>query len=302
VIAGGKFTASGTTSLLHVAKLNSNTWTSMGAGINSNVNALEEHNSVLHAGCDGPAELVYKYDGSTWSPLSGLSSGKVLALASFDNYLYAGGDFNAPSPAGARHDGSTWSTMITAFSPTDVINAFYVSPVSLYLGGKFSNLGIPGSATSFAAKVDSTAFPIEAITIQSSMLNGEVYALGFLQVVNAPDVIYAGGQFSSHNNVSFAATTIGIDDVNNLISQKSIFPNPVYNYASVKITSTTSLKNPELKVFDLQSKLMKIDITTKQNNNNLEFTLNCNGLASGNYYYILFSDGKATATEKFVVH
>jgi hypothetical protein len=299
IYAGGRFSQSGTNTMNHVSKLVSGVWTQVGTGISSVVNSIAEYGGSVYAGTENVASPVSKFDGSSWSTVSGISGGKVYALASFSGYLYAGGDFSVPTFAASKYNGTSWSTIQTTFGSSDKIYA--LSPrfsTVMYIGGKFSNLGIPGSQSSFIARINSPITPIQSITVTSSTIDGEVYAIG-----NLSGKVIAGGKFANPaTNIAITSTTIGVNELSNIVVEKNFFPNPVHGSANLVVTTSERLKNPGLQVFDLQSRLidnLKVDQTL--NNNSIEFKIDCSDLARGNYYYLLTEDGQSVLSDKFVV-
>lgn len=297
VYAGGKFSLSGTTAMNHISKLNGTTWTALGSGISSSVNAIMENNSILYAGTEALSAPVKKFDGSAWSDVTGLSSGKVYALASFNNQLYAGGDFSSPTFAAARYDGTNWSTIVTTFSSTDKVYAMLSRAGILYLGGKFSNLGIPGSQASNAARKMTANNPIQSITATSSTINDEVYAIG-----NQSGKVIVGGKFTNLNHIAITSTTIGIEEISSIVSDYNFYPNPVSSNANLSVQTTENLKKPELKIFDLQSRMIEnININASTNGNEINFSFDCSNLPKGTYYYMLTEEGNNILSRQFIV-
>ena len=297
VYAGGKFSLSGTTTMNHISKLNGTTWTALGSGISSTVNAIMENNSILYAGTDALSAPVKKFDGSTWSDVAGLSSGKVYALASFNSQLYAGGDFSSPTFAAARYDGTNWNTIVTTFSSADKVYAMLSRFGILYIGGKFSNLGIPGSQSSYAARKMSANNPIQSITATSSTINDEVYAIG-----NQSGKVIVGGKFTNFNHIAITSTTIGVEEISSIVSGYNFYPNPVSTKANLTVQTTENLKNPELKIFDLQSRIIdNLNIDGITNGNEINFSIDCSSLPKGTYYYLLTEEGKNVLSRQFIV-
>ncbi len=299
IYAGGTFSLSGSNTMNHVSLLLANNWTQLGTGIAAVVNTITEFNGLLYSGCDNLSAPVQKFDGNNWSAVSGISGGKVYALAPFSNYLYAGGDFSVPTFAAAKYSGTSWGTIQTTFSSTDKIYAFSArSNTVLYIGGKFNSLGIPNLQSSYAAKINSPITPLQTITSISSVLNGEVYAIG-----NQNGKVIVGGKFTSPaSNIAITSTTIDVNELSNFEITKNFFPNPTTGKAHLSIFSIERLINPILKVYDLQSKQIKNLLTEINiNNNDIEFIFDCTNFPAGNYYYILNSDGNDILSDKFVI-
>ena len=296
--AGGTFSLSGLNTMNHVSKLVNDVWTQVGSGINSVVNTIVEHGGSLYAGCDNFSDPVQKFDGSSWGSVGGVSGGKVFALASFGNFLYAGGDFSIPTPAASKFDGTSWGTIQTIFNFDDKIYAFSTRTSVLYIGGKFTNQGIPNLQASYVARINSPITPIQTITLTTSELNGEVYAIG-----NLTGKVIAGGKFSSPGaNIVITSTTIDVNEMSDLVLEKNFFPNPVNGKAQLIVTTKEKLKNPQLEIYDLQSRLISnLSLDKKINNKTIEFNIDCANLPAGNYSYKLIAEGTGILSDKFVI-
>ena len=300
VFAGGEFTLSGASSMNHIAKWSNNTWTTIGSGLNSIVNSIVENNSTLYSGTENLIDPVQKFDGTSWSSVSGISGGKVNALASFNNELYAGGEFSSPTRAAAKYDGTSWGTISTTFGSTDKINAMLVRSGVLYLGGKFSGLGV-GSQASFISRKTTTNNPIQSITTLANSLNDEVYAIGYLN-----NKLIVGGKFTQStiplNHIAITNVTIDIDELSNIVVTKNFFPNPVISLAHLTLTTNIKLLKPELKIYDVQSRLVStISNKEESHGNEINFTFDCTSYPKGNYYYILSENGKGVFSDPFIV-
>jgi hypothetical protein len=297
--AGGAFSQSGVNTMNHISKLESGTWTPVDSGINSVVNAITEYSGSLWAGTENVSTPLYKNGVNGWNPDTIIKNGRVYALAEFSNNLYVGGDFSIPAIAAARFDGTNWGTIQTTFLPGDKIYALSPrSDIVLYIAGKFLNKGVPGFEADYIARINSPTTPLKSITVSSSKINGEVYAIG-----NQGGKVIAGGQFSSPaSNIAITSTTINIDELSGLIVNKSFYPNPVSNKAYLNIRTKEHLKNPELKFYDMQSQLLReLNIDRRLNNKEVEFTIDCAELAPGNYFYTVSDNDKIITSDIFIV-
>ena len=300
VYAGGKFSLASGLAMNHISKLVSTTWNQMGAGIGANVNAITEYNSSIYCGSDMTSTPLNRYDGTSWSaiPSTDLTGGKIYALASYGGSLYVGGDFSIPTFAAAKFNGTTWGTIQTNFGVNDKVYALYKGYNNiLYLGGKFTNLGVGGLA-SYAAKITSVTNPIQTITLSTSTVNGEVYAISSQSY---KPVI--GGTFSSPaTNVAITSVSISVEELNDLIIEKSFFPNPAHERATLTVSTKQNFLKPDIKLFDLQSRSIgNVPTTIENKNNSFEITLDLHSLAPGNYYYTVTEEGKAVFSDKFIV-
>src|ERR1035437_9506149 len=95
----GYFTIVGDTIANRVAKWNGNSWSALGAGLNSNVWALAVSGTNLYAGGEftsaggTPANFIARWNGNAWSALASGMDGVVYALAVSGTTLHAGGAF-----------------------------------------------------------------------------------------------------------------------------------------------------------------------------------------------------------------
>jgi hypothetical protein len=301
VYAGGKFSQSSGVAMNHIARLSGTAWTQLGAGINSPVNAIAEHNGNIHAGCEDLNNPVKKFDGTAWSDLTGISGGKVFALASFSGNLYAGGEFSMPFPAAVKHDGSSWSSILTTFAFTDKIYCMLSRNGVLLLGGKFTNLGLNGAKASYIAKKPATGNPIQSITDVTSVLNDEVYAIGY-KTTPSSNYVIAGGKFSNFNHVAITATTIGIDEISDDVVEHNFYPNPVKEKAHLFVKTSGKFVHPELKILDLQARIIPAGLSAASSNpDEIDYSIDCSQLARGTYYYLLTDEGRRIISRQFVI-
>lgn len=157
---GGDFTfVDGVAGFNRIAKWDGTTWTTLGAGLNNEVNAFAVFDdglgSALFAGgaftsAGGmSASRVAKWDGSVWSSLSGGSLSTVRALAVFDDgrgdALYAGGGFTSIGMTTvnriAKWDGTSWSALGNGLSGLVWVLGTFDNGggESLYVGGEFDS-------------------------------------------------------------------------------------------------------------------------------------------------------------------
>ncbi len=220
VYAGGSFTSAGTCTSAagcnQIAKWDGSTWSALGSGMDSSVNALAVDGSgSVYAGgyftsagtCDSAAgcNWIAKWDGSTWSALGSGMDSYVLALAvDGSGALYAGGHFTSAgtcdSAAGcnyvAKWDGSTWSALGSGMNGN--VNALAVDGSgSVYAGGDFSRAGTCTRAgCNYVAKWNGSTW-----SALGSGMNSYVYALA----VDGSGSVYAGGYFTSAGTCDSAA-------------------------------------------------------------------------------------------------
>lgn len=300
VYAGGTFSNSGSTYVNHVAKLVGGNWTAMGAGIGGVVNTLTVptgSSSPVYAGTNIVTNPVQKFDGTSWSALSGISGGNVYALAFYSGFLYAGGDFQQPNQSAAKWDVTNgWTSIITQFSFSQTVYALYTKPGSaLFIGGNFTGIGV--GSPNYIAKITDPIQPIQSFTISSEITGGSVHAIN----ISSSRVI-AGGRFASPaTNIGITSGPISVEEISGLVLNKNLYPNPASGKVRLKISTSVNLKSPGLRIFDVQSKEVKVDIDIYNNNKETEFTFDCSSLTGGNYFYSITEDGKRIVSDQFII-
>ena len=125
LIAGGDFSTAGGVSAKRTAKWNGTSWSPLGSGMETYVNALTVYNGELIAGglfttAGGvSANRIAKWNGTSWSPLGSGMNSAVYSLTVFDDgsgpALYAGGAFSTAGAVTtgriAKWDGTSWSAL-----------------------------------------------------------------------------------------------------------------------------------------------------------------------------------------------
>ncbi|CAG0953963.1 hypothetical protein PHYC_00355 [Phycisphaerales bacterium] len=172
LVAGGQFTASGSTSASRLAAWNGTSWNPLGTGVNTSNNGGVVYALTSFDDGSGPAlyvggyfttaggtpvSSVAKWNGSAWSGVgngfvsqSGFPAA-VLELDVFDDgsgpALYAGGDMATSGATTVRFlakwDGSSWQELPTTLNGTvsALESAEYSGHPALYVGGTFSTAG-----------------------------------------------------------------------------------------------------------------------------------------------------------------
>ncbi|MFN8165235.1 MAG: T9SS type A sorting domain-containing protein [Bacteroidia bacterium] len=294
--AGGGFIQNGTasTNLAHIAKWNGSDWAIVGTGTTYTVRAIMMHNSVLYLGTDNISSPVYSFNGSAFTAISGLSGGKVNALASYSSYLYVGGEFTTPTFAAARYNPSTssWGTISTTFLGSEKINALYTRANVLYIGGVFTNKGVTANANYVAKVLLQGSNPTPLQTIITDNVGGEVFAIG-----NSNGKVIVGGDLlGTLKHAAITSTTIGIDEISSVVSDIQLYPNPVKDFARIDVHYTQFQKAPEVRIYDMQSRLISLPVEADNKGMESHFTIDCTTLPEGNYLYTIESDGSAIAS------
>jgi hypothetical protein len=233
--AAGSFERAGNSGACCVARWDGTNWWSLGGNtskggegpsVNNVLCLLQVNNSVsippgLYMGGlftsagSTVGNCLARWDGTNWNALgsgmggnfTGAANGqRVLALATNNMYLYAGGIFtnagNAYASGVAYWDGSNWNSLGSGVDFT--VNAIVAgSGNRIWVGGQFTNAGGIYSRGLAAWASGSWQNPgnVEGT-------NGIVFALAY----DGGTKIYAGGQFYSAGGVS--ATNIACYDAN----------------------------------------------------------------------------------------
>lgn len=122
LIAGGSFTASGSTPMFGVAKYTDAGWVALGNGLNGTVQDLEWFNGSLYAAgqfnkpeTGTPFCNFARWNGTSWESLGGTINGPVYKLYNDGNRLLLGGSFSTISGVTvsniAAFDGNTFSAV-----------------------------------------------------------------------------------------------------------------------------------------------------------------------------------------------
>jgi trimeric autotransporter adhesin len=147
---GGNFTAAGNVIANYIAMWDGSAWSSVGGGLNGQVNALAigpndgylyVGGSFQNAGNNPNADRIAVWDGAAWQAL-GTGFNNVVSSLVFDGSgnLYAGGTFTNPGLSRvALWDGSTWNALGTGIANGGV-NALAIDGSNhLYAGGSFTD-------------------------------------------------------------------------------------------------------------------------------------------------------------------
>jgi hypothetical protein len=213
VVAGGAFTAGGSTTLNHIGRLAFGAWSPLANGTNGpvkTIRALPNGDLVVGGAFSSAtivAEKIARWNGTAWSPLgSGMSpSGTssygpaVEAITLLPNGdLLAGGDFTGAGGASgtanlARWNGTSWSAVASSGSLGDARTVEFPytftmsADGSLFVGGGFTAIGSQGvgcfarlqtsclaAGQSFGAGCSGAAGPVAIQTISRPWI-GSMY-------------------------------------------------------------------------------------------------------------------------------
>ena len=214
IYIGGDFTVIGTALANRVAKWDGTSWTALGTGLNSTVNALAVWGGEIYAGggftYSGGTKIsrIAKWDGTSWSAVGSGVNNSVQTLAVFGTDLYVGGSFAYATNTGpnavrvnyiARWNGTSWSTLGSGANSS--ITSLAVPGANLYAGGGFTyatNAGPVAVALNYMGKWDGSAW-----SALGTGVNNWVYAL----TVSGGE-LYAGGAFTHATNTGPGAVRV----------------------------------------------------------------------------------------------
>ncbi len=192
IYAAGLFTASGATSLAHIAQWNGSAWVSAGTGLNGTCNALKVYNGQLYAGgsfttAGGLSSGgLARWNGTSWSIIVGTFSGTVVALEVFNSDLIVAGSYPGitgnPNIAKYNSVSGAYSTLGAGGADSNV-HSLLSENGNLYMGGDFSHVG--GVAASHLARWDGSAWS----SVRGGA-DGSIFAL-----VGFNNEVHAGGDF-----------------------------------------------------------------------------------------------------------
>ena len=98
------------------------------------------------------------------------------------------------------------------------------------------------------------------------------------------------------------STTVDVNELSEVILEKSFYPNPVASKALLKLTSRERMINPQLQVLDIMSKkIFSLNIEKDLSSNSIEFNFDCSKLPDGIYYYMVSDLNKIIYCDKFMV-
>lgn len=220
--AGGYLNEIGGISARKLARFNGSTWSALPGGpLGSTdiVRALEVYDDgsgpalfvggeFENAGGNGFADYIFKWDGTSLTPLGQGVNDDVESMAVWNGALYIGGKFTRVyqhdgteviANKVARWNGTSWEALGTGVNAG---TSYYVWALrafddgggeDLYAGGSFTTAG--GVSVSKLARWDGSAWS----AVGDASLNGYVYAL---QTSTYYGALYAGGTFTTSGTPS----------------------------------------------------------------------------------------------------
>ncbi|MBL8749922.1 MAG: WD40 repeat domain-containing protein [Planctomycetes bacterium] len=224
LFAGGAFTAVGPVSMPHTARLTQSTglWTAMGAGIPCTgvadlfVRNVGLSSYELTAAVKGTSDEVWRWSGTTWSPLGALQDDSANAVPSALGYYggYVVG-LGGAAQAMRKYDGVQLWAPLLGIGLDERVNTSCSVGGDLVIGGVFRTIsgvtmngvarGNPGAWQPLGSGLEGGFGAFALLT----MPNGDVLAAGSFTV--------AGGQPASYiarwNGASWAQFGGGTDDI-----------------------------------------------------------------------------------------
>jgi len=198
----GEFTSIGGIAASNIAKFNSTSWSTVGAGLSGGCSNLAVYNNELYAfGIYG--DTIYnngsiaKWNGVSWSSLPGSNYfyGYVSDNINFQNELIVVGSFSSIGGTSAyniaKYNGTSWSTV--GGGTNYITNILTVNNNDLYVGGYFTMVGgnIPASCI---AKWNGSSWSAVGNGLGGTDHAGGLPAVHGLAFYD--NNLYAGGQFN----------------------------------------------------------------------------------------------------------
>jgi len=177
--------------------LTSQSWHTLGSGLNGAVNTIVIHNQevyvgggFINAGGDPQADFIAKWDGSSWKHVAPGLLGSVAAIAFMDNDIYIGGSFPnidtiTNTKSIARWDGYEWHALGQGLNK--FVTAIAIRNDMVFVGGAFTEAGGIDSADHIAFWKDDNWHALGSGIVP---LNNGVWSIG-----QTEDDIYVGGDF-----------------------------------------------------------------------------------------------------------
>jgi hypothetical protein len=130
LVAGGNFTASGSTAIAHVAQWNGSAWTQIGAGLDNAVNDLIEYRGQLyacgwfHSPTSGGTDYIARWNGTSWSGIPGVPIAAMpWRMAVINDELFLAG-YGGLQGFVSSYDGAAWKLEFTTvnYEPTGIVS------------------------------------------------------------------------------------------------------------------------------------------------------------------------------------
>lgn len=300
--AGGSFSASGVNPTNRVAKLDLGIWKQLGPDVpphvSGSVNAITSYNNELYVGGQGSSPNMDKLVGNVWntswysgggSPDFWVNALDVFPFGSQGPTLFIGGTFSSKL---MTYSSSGFGSSFNTFTGSGV-NALVHSSNNIFAGGTFS----VQSNSNVAKKTISGPW---VAAQPSNTLGSDVKAFCFYK-----GYLIAGGSFTTpFNSVARTATPVGVEEISSNIIINTLYPNPIISEALLKVQTKAELKQPELRMLDVNGNELLARTTLSIFNhakNEVEFKIDREGLMAGIYFYMVTDEDRTVATGKFIV-
>jgi hypothetical protein len=252
---------------------------------------------------------------------AGLDS-KVKCLASYQNYLFASGDFyktGTDTAFGmARWDGSAWvnlrRTVIggDADNNGETLNALYADN-GLMVGGKFTAgaFGIANNGNNFSRWIQ--GYNMANSQLVSAYTNGiGIFDDQVSCIIKYKNYYYAGGWYTtvsyySYSNDNYIPQNITANGLSIMdppvtgirkssLNRISCFPNPSSGKFYIQCNIDQKADPITINIYDLNGALLK---SFKTNEDAIEIGLD--DLPGGNYFYSITSAKELISYDKFII-
>ena len=307
---------------IYLARWDGNLWVDLvptGTTITGTIYALHVHDSKLYLGGEFTAtglgsDNILSFDGAQLAGVGGGLPAKVRALTTFNNRLFAGGDFQ--NQAGdnfgmARLNGAAWEnryiqsgfTQLSAVNGVGYISAFATDGAhTLVLGGSFHvQPGIFGNfgdhLATYSETPDGQYWGFNGL----AMFDKPVHTL----LLHAPtNTLYIGGEFTQNMNTPVAG--IGYLQLQQLsapepvaVEAPNVYPNPFAGFTTIQAMGLQAEAPATILLFDVLGKKVLEQPQLVSASQTLK--LDRQQLPSGTYLLQIQQANKLTGVTRLVV-
>lgn len=308
IIACGEFDRVGTKHISGIMQWNGTQWDSLGSGLSGNIVGtapiMYPHdmcifgNDLIIAGNFKNAggqivNGVARWDGTQWHSMGQGFNSTVYSICTFNGELYAGGDFTisgtTPLRAIAKWNGTNWINAGFGLFYSNSTNYTFIHTLKvlnnkLLISGGFDRALVGIDTLHCQAVVAYNGTTID--TLSGGTIGNEIEALAMYN-----GLLFAGG--GPTNSSSYVANynlPTAINDINELNSSISIYPNPTNGQFTISLPT----ENAELNITDVSGRLiLKKQITQKITN----LQLDKNGI-----YIISIKTKNELVTRKLIIN
>lgn len=304
--AGGSFTYSGTTAISKISKFDGNTWQPISTGLTGgNVNSITDYNSQLYA-AGSFTGYVAKFDGNQWNNIGGTINAAQVdciqawgpngATSGTNYYLYASGDINGPSQGVIRYNGTSWSSAVNQFNSANKPRTLFPTGSYIFAGGSF-DVTIANHQVKSIAKFnnqywDSVGTGMDDEVLAFTYFNNELISAGKFTTANS----------QPRKHIARYAMSVGINEISDLVSESSFYPNPVTSIARLNFDTKQPLENPLVQLFDASGREVNAPqiINNTSDASKYQVTFDKATLEAGIYFFSVTDNRRKILSGKFI--